>query len=67
MRVGAYTMRYVGATGAVVEDPTNTGATLTLGAVLRVTRDGHYVTTLHPSAGYYPAPAIVPGQAGRRA
>src|SRR5579862_4219080 len=63
VRVGAYTMRYVRATGAVVQDPTGTGATLTLGAVLRVTRDGRYVTTLRPKAGYYPSPSVVPGAA----
>ena len=37
VHVGAYTMRYVRATGAIVDDPDHTGATLTLGAVLRVT------------------------------
>ena len=63
VRVGAYTMRYMRSTGAIVQDPTNTGATLTLGAVLRVTRAGHYVTTLHPRAGYYPAQEILPGAA----
>jgi cytochrome c-type biogenesis protein CcmF len=60
-RVGAYTMRYVRATGSVVADPNHTGATMTLGAVLRVTRGGHYVGTLRPSAGYYPASPITPG------
>jgi cytochrome c-type biogenesis protein CcmF len=60
-RVGAYTMRYIRATGSVVADPNHTGATMTLGAVLRVTRGGHYVGTLRPSAGYYPAAQIVPG------
>jgi cytochrome c-type biogenesis protein CcmF len=59
-RVGAYTMKYMRASGSVVADPNHTGATMTLGAVLRVTRGGHYVGTLRPSAGYYPA-AIVPG------
>jgi cytochrome c-type biogenesis protein CcmF len=63
VRVGAYTMRYVRATGSIVSDPSNTGATLTLGAVLRVTRDGRYVTTLYPKAGYYPSPTVVPGAA----
>jgi cytochrome c-type biogenesis protein CcmF len=63
VRVGAYTMRYMRPTAAIVRDPTNTGATLTLGAVLRVTRGGHYVTTLDPKAGYYPAQTILPGAA----
>ena len=46
-------------------DPSNTGAVLSLGAVLRVSRGGHYVATLRPSTGYYPATAgvIPPGQA----
>jgi cytochrome c-type biogenesis protein CcmF len=61
VRVGAYTMKYERASGSVVNDPNHTGATMTLGAVLRVTRGGHYVTTLRPSAGYYPG-AILPGQ-----
>jgi cytochrome c-type biogenesis protein CcmF len=61
VRVGAYTERYVGATGSVNADPHHTGATLTLGAVLRITRDGHYVTTLRPSDGFYPSAGIVPG------
>jgi cytochrome c-type biogenesis protein CcmF len=60
-RVGAYTMKYVRATGSVVTDPNHTGATITLGAVLRVTRGGHYVGTLRPSAGYFPSSPIVPG------
>ncbi|HEX4032812.1 MAG TPA: cytochrome c-type biogenesis CcmF C-terminal domain-containing protein [Solirubrobacteraceae bacterium] len=60
--VGAYTMRYVKATSHVVNDPSHTGATLTLGAVLRVTRDGKYVATLRPAADYYPASSILSGQ-----
>jgi cytochrome c-type biogenesis protein CcmF len=60
--VGAYTMRYVRATGSVIRDPNHTGATITLGAIVRVTRGGHYVATLRPSAGYYPASPILPGQ-----
>ena len=62
VRVGAYTMKYVRATSGVVDDPSHTGATLTLGADLRVTRGGHYVTTLDTAADYYPAAAIIPGQ-----
>jgi cytochrome c-type biogenesis protein CcmF len=60
--VGAYTMRYVKATSGVVNDPSRTGATLTLGAVLRVSRNGHYVGTLRPAADYYPASALLSGQ-----
>jgi cytochrome c-type biogenesis protein CcmF len=62
VNVGAYTMKYVRATGSVIDDPSHTGATMTLGAVLRVSRGGHYVTTLHTAADYYPAAQIVPGQ-----
>jgi cytochrome c-type biogenesis protein CcmF len=62
VRVGAYTMKYVRATGWVVTDPHHTGATMTLGAVMRVSRGGRYVTTLRPSAGYYPTTSIVAGQ-----
>ncbi|HEY5389193.1 MAG TPA: cytochrome c-type biogenesis CcmF C-terminal domain-containing protein, partial [Solirubrobacteraceae bacterium] len=57
-RVGAYTMRYVKPTARVVDDPSHTGATLSLGAVLRVTRGGHYVATLRPAADYYPTQPI---------
>ena len=62
VNVGAYTMKYVKVTGGVIDDPSRTGATMTLGAVLRVTRGGHYVTTLRPTADYYPASEILPGQ-----
>jgi cytochrome c-type biogenesis protein CcmF len=62
VRVGAYVMKYVRATGSVVKDPSHTGATMTLGAVLRVTRGGHYVATLRPSADYYPTFPIASGQ-----
>jgi cytochrome c-type biogenesis protein CcmF len=62
VRVGAYVMKYVKATGSVVKDPSHTGATMTLGAVLRVTRGGHYVTTLRPNADYYPTFPIASGQ-----
>ena len=67
MRVGAYTERYVAATGSVDNDPAHTGATLTLGAVLRITRGGRYVTTLNPSAGYYPTDGADPRPGRRRA
>jgi cytochrome c-type biogenesis protein CcmF len=62
VRVGAYVMRYAKATGSVNDDPSHTGATLTLGAAIRVTRGGRYVTTLRPEAGFYPAgDGIQPG------
>jgi cytochrome c-type biogenesis protein CcmF len=34
-------------------DSARTGASLSLGAVLDVSKNGHHVTTLHPSEGYY--------------
>jgi cytochrome c-type biogenesis protein CcmF len=52
--VGGFKMTNERPTAAIVDDPSSTGAVLTLGAILRVTRDGHYVTTLHPNAEYYP-------------
>jgi cytochrome c-type biogenesis protein CcmF len=37
----------------IAHDPAQTGSTLNIGAVLRVTKGGHYVATLHPSQGFY--------------
>jgi cytochrome c-type biogenesis protein CcmF len=34
-------------------DAAHTGSTLALGAVLDVSKNGHHVTTLNPSEGYY--------------
>jgi cytochrome c-type biogenesis protein CcmF len=52
-RVGAYEIRYVRPTAAVISDPANTGSTLNLGAVLEVTKNGKHVSTLRPSQGFY--------------
>jgi len=54
-RVGAYRVAYVRPTATVTPayDSAHTGATLTLGAVLRVSRGGRYVATLRPSEGFY--------------
>ena len=52
--IGDYEVRYVEATGSQGDDR-NTGASLVLGAVLDVTKDGEPVATLHPSRGYYPS------------
>ncbi|MGH2853427.1 MAG: heme lyase CcmF/NrfE family subunit [Solirubrobacteraceae bacterium] len=54
-RVGAYTVRYVRPTATLTPrfDPTHTGSTLNLGAVLRVSKHGRYVTTLRPSEDFY--------------
>jgi cytochrome c-type biogenesis protein CcmF len=62
--VGGYTMKVERPTAAIVTDPTSTGALLTLGAFVRVTRGGHYVTTLHPTAEYYPDPTGAEGPVG---
>ncbi len=54
-RVGAYTVHYLRPTAALTphDDPTHTGSTLNVGAVLRVTKEGRYVTTLRPSEDFY--------------
>jgi cytochrome c-type biogenesis protein CcmF len=62
--VGGYKMTVGRPTAAIVTDPTSTGALLTLGSYVRVTRDGHYVTTLHPTSEYYPDPAGAEGPVG---
>jgi cytochrome c-type biogenesis protein CcmF len=62
--VGAYRYTYERATSFVVTDPNSTGAILTLGAVMDVTKDGRRVAVLTPSAGYYPAPDTSQGPIG---
>ncbi len=54
-RVGAYTVRYVRPTASITPkyDRAHTGSTMALGAELDVTKNGHHVTTLAPSQGYY--------------
>jgi cytochrome c-type biogenesis protein CcmF len=54
-RVGAYTVRYVRPTATITPkyDAAHTGSTLSLGAVLDVTKHGRHVATLNPSEGYY--------------
>ncbi|MGA2163888.1 MAG: cytochrome c-type biogenesis CcmF C-terminal domain-containing protein [Solirubrobacteraceae bacterium] len=65
-RVGAYTMHYVRPTAALTphDDPTHTGSTLNVGAVLRVTKDGRYVTTLRPSEDFYESQEESQGSVG---
>jgi cytochrome c-type biogenesis protein CcmF len=65
-RVGAYTIRYVRPTAALTphDDPTHTGSTLNVGAVLRVTKDGRYVTTLRPSEDFYESQEESQGSVG---
>ena len=49
-RVEGYDIRYVTATAELNREK------LSLGALLRVSKDGHVVATLAPSRGYYPSP-----------
>jgi cytochrome c-type biogenesis protein CcmF len=54
-RVGAYTVRYVRPTATITPkyDQAHTGSTLSLGALLYVTKNGRHVATLNPSEGFY--------------
>ncbi|HWX44834.1 MAG TPA: cytochrome c-type biogenesis CcmF C-terminal domain-containing protein, partial [Solirubrobacteraceae bacterium] len=62
-RVGAYTVHYVRPTAGLTPryDTAHTGATLTLGAILRVTKGGRYVATLNPSEGFYESQELSEG------
>jgi len=53
--VGAYKVTYVRPTATVTprNDVAHTGSTLSLGALLDVSKRGHHVATLRPSQGYY--------------
>ena len=63
--VGGYRIHYVRPTASVASDPKGTGSLLDLGAVLDVSKHGHHVTTLRPSAGYYPTLDPSQGQVGQ--
>jgi len=65
-RVGAYTIRYVRPTATITPkyDAAHTGSTLSLGAVLDVTRQGRHVATLEPSEGYYASEEQAQGSVG---
>ncbi|HWX97889.1 MAG TPA: cytochrome c-type biogenesis CcmF C-terminal domain-containing protein [Solirubrobacteraceae bacterium] len=54
-RVGAYAVRYVRPTATITPkyDRAHTGSTLSLGAVLDVSKHGRHVATLEPSEGFY--------------
>jgi cytochrome c-type biogenesis protein CcmF len=54
-KVGAYNVRYVRPTATITPkyDAAHTGATLSLGAVLDVSKHGRHVATLSPSEGFY--------------
>jgi cytochrome c-type biogenesis protein CcmF len=64
--VGAYTIRYVRPTATITpkNDQAHTGSTLSLGAVLDVTKHGHHVATLRPSEGYYDSGEPAQGSVG---
>jgi cytochrome c-type biogenesis protein CcmF len=53
--VGAYNVRYVRPTATITPkyDRAHTGSTLSLGAVLDVSKHGRHVATLEPSEGFY--------------
>jgi cytochrome c-type biogenesis protein CcmF len=65
-RVGAYTIRYVRPTATITprQDAAHTGSTLSLGAVLDVSKRGHHVATLRPSEGYYDSGMPAQGSVG---
>ncbi len=54
-KVGAYKVRYVRPTATITaqSDTAHTGATMSLGAVLDVSKAGKHVATLSPSEGFY--------------
>ena len=65
-RVGAYTIRYVRPTATITpkNDAAHTGSTLSLGAVLDVSKHGRHVATLRPSQGYYDSGEPAQGSVG---
>ena len=66
-RVGGYAIRYLKPTATVTprNDAAHTGSTLSLGAVLDVSRRGRHVATLRPSQGYYASAETGQGTVGR--
>jgi cytochrome c-type biogenesis protein CcmF len=64
--VGAYEIRYVRPTATITPryDQAHTGSTLSLGAVLDVTKHGHHVATLDPSEGFYASDEAGQGTVG---
>jgi cytochrome c-type biogenesis protein CcmF len=65
-RVGAYTVRYLRPTATISprNDTAHTGSTLSLGAVLDVSKGGRHVATLRPSEGYYDSGEPAQGPVG---
>jgi cytochrome c-type biogenesis protein CcmF len=64
--VGAYKITYVRPTASVTprNDAAHTGSTLSLGAVLDVSKHGHHVASLRPSEGYYDSGEPAQGSVG---
>ncbi|HTA11871.1 MAG TPA: cytochrome c-type biogenesis CcmF C-terminal domain-containing protein [Solirubrobacteraceae bacterium] len=65
-RVGAYKVRYVRPTATLTPkfDAAHTGSTMSLGAVLDVTKNGRHVATLEPSEGFYSSGEASQGTVG---
>ena len=65
-RVGAYTVRYVRPTATITPkyDAAHTGSTLSLGALVDVSKGGHHIATLNPSEGYYASQEASQGTVG---
>jgi cytochrome c-type biogenesis protein CcmF len=64
--VGAYAIRYVRPTATITPkyDAAHTGSTLSLGAVIDVSKHGRHVATLRPSEGYYASQEPSQGSVG---
>ncbi len=65
-KVGSYTVRYVKPTATITPryDASHTGSTLSLGAVVDVSKGGRHVATLYPSEGYYASQEASQGTVG---
>ncbi len=65
-RVGSYTVRYIRPTATITPkyDAAHTGSTLSLGALLDVSKGAHHVATLNPSEGYYASQEASQGTVG---
>ena len=65
-RVGSYVVRYMRPTATLTPkyDEAHTGSTLSLGAVLDVSKGGKHIATLNPSEGFYASQDPSQGTAG---
>jgi cytochrome c-type biogenesis protein CcmF len=57
-------LRAQGGSVAMANDPAHTGATMTLGAVLEVSKHGRHVATLTPNEGFYDSSEPAQGSVG---